>query len=219
MSQVGGNPKKFRTLGGMTATISDTARGLLAASEQRLAAAREENPEAWRAILQEARVAESLPRVWACSEFVAASCLRSPSVLADLIADGNLFARAPDEWLAQEAEARVRGEAEADLMESLRRFRRQHMVRIAWRDIAGWATLDETLRDLSTLADVCIDLVYRRMYAALVARYGTPRGAESGEAQPLMVLGMGKLGGGELNYSSDIDLILLYPEDGESTLR
>ncbi|MBL8272112.1 bifunctional [glutamate--ammonia ligase]-adenylyl-L-tyrosine phosphorylase/[glutamate--ammonia-ligase] adenylyltransferase, partial [Steroidobacter sp.] len=126
------------------------------------------------------------------------------------------FERAPADWLAQEIEARVRGESDADLMESLRRFRRRHMVRIAWRDIAGWATLDETLHDLSKLADVCIDLVNRRMYAALVARYGTPRGAESGEVQTLMVLGMGKLGGRELNYSSDIDLILLYPEDGET---
>ncbi len=216
MSPVGGNPKKFRTLGGMTTPISNIARCLLADSEQRLAAAREENPEAWHSILEEARVAESLPRVWACSEFVATSCVRSPVLLADLVSDGNLFSPAPDDWLAQEAETRVRGETEAELMESLRRFRRRHMVRIAWRDIAGWATLEETLRDLSTLADVCIDVVYRRMYAALVARYGTPRGAESGEPQPLMILGMGKLGGGELNYSSDIDLILLYPEDGET---
>jgi glutamate-ammonia-ligase adenylyltransferase len=200
----------------MASNISDNARGLLADSEKRLAAAREETPEAWRGILEEARVAESLTRVWACSEFVATSCLRSPALLADLISDGHLCSLAPEGWLAQEAEARVRGEAEADLMESIRRFRRRHMVRIAWRDIAGWATLDETLRDLSTLANVCIDLVYRRMYAALVARYGTPRGAESREAQPLMILGMGKLGGGELNFSSDIDLILLYPEDGET---
>jgi glutamate-ammonia-ligase adenylyltransferase len=200
----------------MTATISDTARALIADSEARLAAAREDNPDIWRSILEDARVAESLPRVWTCSEFVATSCTRSPSLLADLINSGNLFSRAPDEWLAQEIESRVGGESEAELMESLRHFRRRHMVRIAWRDIAGWASLDETLRDLSQLADVCIDLVNRRMYAALVERYGTPRGAESGEAQQMMILGMGKLGGRELNFSSDIDLILLYPEDGET---
>lgn len=204
------------TLAVMTATISNAIRGLLAESETRLAAAREENPELWRAILAEARVADSLLRVWTCSEFVATSCTRSPSLLAQLIADGNLLSRAPADWLAQDIEARVRGDSDAELMESLRHFRKHHMVRIAWRDIAGWADLDETLRDLSTLADVCIDLVCRRMYAALVARYGTPRGAESGEPQSLMILGMGKLGGGELNFSSDIDLILLYPEDGET---
>ncbi|MBM0107416.1 bifunctional [glutamate--ammonia ligase]-adenylyl-L-tyrosine phosphorylase/[glutamate--ammonia-ligase] adenylyltransferase [Steroidobacter sp. S1-65] len=204
----------------MTTAISDTAQQLLARTEARLAAAREDNPEIWGPILEDKRVVESLPRVWTCSEFVATSCIRSPALLSDLIANGQLFERAPADWLAQEIEARVGAElgsdSEADLMEFLRRFRRRNMVRIAWRDIAGWATLDETLHDLSKLADVCIDLVYRRMYAALVARYGTPRGAESGEAQPMMILGMGKLGGGELNFSSDIDLILLYPEDGET---
>ena len=83
----------------MTTSISSTARGLLAESEKRLAAAREENPEAWSSILAEERVAESLPRVWTCSEFVATSCLRSPGLLADLIADGNLLIRAPGDWL------------------------------------------------------------------------------------------------------------------------
>jgi len=122
----------------------------------------------------------------------------------------------PADWFAQEIEARVSGESEAELMDSLRRFRKRHMVRIAWRDIAGWAGLDETLRDLSALAETCIEFVCRRMHALLVNRYGTPRGAESGEPQSLMILGMGKIGGGELNFSSDIDLILLYPEDGET---
>lgn len=189
---------------------------ILHPAQARLLAARDEHPELWQKILQEERVADSLPRVWTCSEFVATCCLRSPTLLAELIDNGNLFAPSPTGWMAQEIEARVSGESEAELMESLRRFRKRHMVRIAWRDIAGWANLDETLRDLSVLADVCIDFVCRRMHAALVARYGTPRGAESGEAQTLMVLGMGKLGGCELNFSSDIDLILLYPEDGET---
>src|SRR5690349_857075 len=200
----------------MGTDISDTAGQLLADSQTRLAAARADQPDIWQAILDEPRVADAIARVWACSEFVATSCLRSPALLAELIANGHLFQRAPDDWIAQEIEARVSGESEAELMESLRRLRRRHMVRIAWRDIAGWADLDETLHDLSTLADVCIDFVCKRMHAMLAARYGTPRGGESGEPQSLMILGMGKLGGRELNFSSDIDLILLYPEDGET---
>lgn len=200
----------------MGTEISDIARKLVADSETRLAAARAEQPNLWQAILNDPRVAETLPRVWACSEFVATCCLRSPALLAGLIDNGHLFARAPADWMAQEIHTSVSGDSEAELMESLRGFRKRHMVRIAWRDLAGWADLDETLRDLSTLADVCVDFVCRRMHAALSARYGTPRGAESGEPQSLMVLGMGKLGGGELNFSSDIDLILLYPEDGET---
>jgi len=200
----------------MGTEISEVARQLVADSAARLAAARAEQPDVWQPILGEPRVADSIARVWACSEFVATCCLRSPALLTALIDDGHLFARAADDWIAQDIAARVSGDSEAELMESLRRFRKRHMVRIAWRDIAGCADLDETLRDLSTLADVCVEFVCKRMHAMLTARYGTPRGAESREPQSLMILGMGKLGGCELNYSSDIDLILLYPEDGET---
>jgi glutamate-ammonia-ligase adenylyltransferase len=171
---------------------------------------------AWPEILAEQRVRETLPRVWACSEFVATASLRAPDLLRDLIASGALFERAADDVFAREVRERVSGASEAEVLEALRRFRKRHMVRIAWRDIAGWSDLDETLRDLSALADACIGFAYTYMYEALVARYGTPRGADSREPQPLMILAMGKLGGRELNFSSDIDLILLYPEDGET---
>lgn len=161
-------------------------------------------------------LAQSGARVRACSEFVAAACERSPALLEELVDSGSLFARMGAGEIAVQINERVTGADDAELMESLRRFRKRHMVRIAWRDIAGWADLDETLRDLSALADACVELAYRRMYDALTARYGAPRGAESGRAQPLMILAMGKLGGRELNFSSDIDLILLYPEEGET---
>ncbi|MBL8265913.1 hypothetical protein, partial [Steroidobacter sp.] len=68
----------------MTTKISETARGLLADTEARLQAARGDNPDSWNAILAEARVAESLVRVWTCSEFIATSCIRSPAVLTEL---------------------------------------------------------------------------------------------------------------------------------------
>ena len=90
------------------------------------------------------------------------------------------------------------------------------MVRIAWRDLAGWASLEETLSELSVVrgrGHPALRTSCARQ--SLVARYGEPR-SPSGEAQPLIVLGMGKLGGGELNFSSDIDLVLLFPEHGET---
>ena len=89
------------------------------------------------------------------------------------------------------------------------------MVRIAWRDLAGWADLPETLSDLSAFADAAIDLAVRFARRGLVARYGEPRSVD-GTVQPLVVLAMGKLGGGELNFSSDVDLVLLFPEHGET---
>lgn len=189
---------------------------LLSESNHRLAAARQRDPQAWARILAHEPVRESLLRVWTCSEFVAANCIRDPSLLEALLAQDSLLGRVEESWIAQQLAMHVGGDGEAELMASLRRFRRRHMLRIAWRDIAGWASLNETLRDLSLLAQACVDFACRRMYAELQVRYGIPRGAESGEAQPLLVLGMGKLGGGELNFSSDIDLVLLYPEEGET---
>jgi glutamate-ammonia-ligase adenylyltransferase len=189
---------------------------LLAPVRERLDSARAQAPEIWLDLLAEPRLAQCIERVWACSEFVAASCQRAPEMLEHLVREGSLFERAEDGAIARDLETACPGTSDPELMEQLRRFRRRHMVRIAWRDIAGWASLDETLRDLTAVADASIEFAYRRAYSALTARYGSPRGAESGEAQPMIILAMGKLGGGELNYSSDIDLILLYPEEGET---
>jgi glutamate-ammonia-ligase adenylyltransferase len=97
----------------------------------------------------------------------------------------------------------------------LRRWRRREMVRIAWRDLAGWAHLEETLADLTSFADVAIRTACQFARRALVARYGEPC-SDSGVIQPLVIIGMGKLGGGELNFSSDVDLVLLFPEHGET---
>jgi [glutamine synthetase] adenylyltransferase / [glutamine synthetase]-adenylyl-L-tyrosine phosphorylase len=100
-------------------------------------------------------------------------------------------------------------------MARLRRWRRREMVRIAYRDLAGWATLAETLAELSAFADHAIDVAYAYARARLTAIHGEPR-AESGGTQPLLVIAMGKLGGRELNFSSDIDLVFLFPEHGDT---
>ena len=89
------------------------------------------------------------------------------------------------------------------------------MVRIAWRDLAGWAHLEETLADLTAFADAAISIACEFARQPLIARYGEPC-SESGSLQPLVIVGMGKLGGGELNFSSDVDLVLLFPEVGET---
>jgi glutamate-ammonia-ligase adenylyltransferase len=202
-----------------------TAQQLLADAARRIAESREHQPAPWARIFEHpgsgpANIASSIERVWACSEFVATACSRDPTLLQRLTDSGHLFERKSASWIAQDlaqsTPQSTLGNAEHECMEFLRHFRKRHMVRIAWRDIAGWADLDETLQDLSALADACIEWAYTRMYQALVLRYGTPRGETSGEAQPLLILGMGKLGGRELNFSSDIDLVLLYPEDGET---
>ncbi|WMN87663.1 bifunctional [glutamate--ammonia ligase]-adenylyl-L-tyrosine phosphorylase/[glutamate--ammonia-ligase] adenylyltransferase [Vibrio parahaemolyticus] len=97
----------------------------------------------------------------------------------------------------------------------LRQFRNREMVYIAWKDFLHAWTLEESLSHLSQLAEALIFETYQWQYQACCKEWGTPTNAE-GEAQPMLVIGMGKLGGGELNFSSDIDLIFTYPDNGET---
>jgi [glutamine synthetase] adenylyltransferase / [glutamine synthetase]-adenylyl-L-tyrosine phosphorylase len=152
-------------------------------------------------------VRESISRVFAGSDFVAQLCATDTTLLADLLAR-DFAARVP----APQPDPNL---SDAEILSAIRRWRRREIVRIAWRDLAGWADLAETLSDLSAFADTAIDVALQHARRALVARYGEPRSAE-GVSQPLVVLGMGKLGGGELNFSSDVDLVFLFPEHGET---
>ncbi|WP_341659633.1 bifunctional [glutamate--ammonia ligase]-adenylyl-L-tyrosine phosphorylase/[glutamate--ammonia-ligase] adenylyltransferase [Vibrio sp.] len=97
----------------------------------------------------------------------------------------------------------------------LRQFRRREMVYIAWRDFVGSWTLEQSLEHLSKLAEAMLFETYQWQYGECCKLWGTPCNS-LGEAQPMLIIGMGKLGGGELNFSSDIDLIFTYPENGET---
>jgi glutamate-ammonia-ligase adenylyltransferase len=101
------------------------------------------------------------------------------------------------------------------LRAELRRFRYRELARIAWRDLVGLAPLDTVLAELSALADALVGTAADRLQARLAARFGNPRD-EQGNPVRLLVLAMGKLGGQELNFSSDIDLVFLYRAAGET---
>ncbi|WP_000803666.1 bifunctional [glutamate--ammonia ligase]-adenylyl-L-tyrosine phosphorylase/[glutamate--ammonia-ligase] adenylyltransferase, partial [Escherichia sp. TW09276] len=102
---------------------------------------------------------------------------------------------------------------EVSLMRELRLFRRRIMVRIAWAQTLALVTEESILQQLSHLAETLIVAARDWLYEACCREWGTPCNTQ-GEAQPLLILGMGKLGGGELNFSSDIDLIFAWPEHG-----
>jgi len=159
-------------------------------------------------------VFNSLPRVWAGSPFVAKHCVHYPGLLADLVQSGDLLQNSTN-YLQQLNKLLNPNIEEIELHKILRDYRRREMVRIAWRDLAGWADLNESLRCLSELADALIEAALNQLYQKLTTMWGKPIGI-SGKIQPLVVLGMGKLGGQELNFSSDIDLIFVYPEAGET---
>jgi glutamate-ammonia-ligase adenylyltransferase len=101
------------------------------------------------------------------------------------------------------------------LAPALRALRRAVMARLIARDVGGLADLDEVVTTISSLAEFAVRTALPVACGAL-AQYGTPIGEESGSAQTLIVVGMGKLGGMELNASSDIDLIFIYPENGQT---
>jgi glutamate-ammonia-ligase adenylyltransferase len=164
-----------------------------------------------------APVRDSMAQVFAMSDFVAQACARDTQLLPQLFESGDLQhpLAATDYAARAPAVGAGAGPSEAQVQSELRRWRRRELTRIAWRDLAGWADLGQTLAELTAFADQAIVSALTSARAALTARYGEPRGA-AGEVQPLVVIAMGKLGGGELNFSSDVDLVLLFPEHGET---
>lgn len=158
-------------------------------------------------------------RVFAASDFVAETCMRRPQLLAELLDCGELLADSWPRVLGQRVAARIGACGdERELKKVLRRVRQREMLRIAWRDLAGWASLPETLGDLSELADACIEAALSKLTAWQAAETPAPLG-EDGQPAPLLVLAMGKLGAGELNFSSDIDLIFTYPDADSAPKR
>ena len=102
------------------------------------------------------------------------------------------------------------------LPRAMRRVRNLLIATLIERDLTGAADLDEVVTAMSAFADFAIRTHLAALMAEMVVAHGMPVGNGSGEPQELIVLGMGKLGGGELNVSSDIDLIFAYGEDGET---
>ncbi len=119
-----------------------------------------------------------------------------------------------DEMRAQLAAADSRDDAA--LMRALRDLRKRVMLRVIARDLGRLATLDEVIATVTALADIAIATATAHLERQFALEYGEPTSANGGLVQRLHVVGMGKLGGTELNVSSDIDLVFVYPEDGET---
>ncbi|MDU4843054.1 MAG: bifunctional [glutamate--ammonia ligase]-adenylyl-L-tyrosine phosphorylase/[glutamate--ammonia-ligase] adenylyltransferase [Leclercia adecarboxylata] len=173
----------------------------------------------WQTVCE--RLPEALPasslsdqarQVLTFSDFVQESVTAHPDWLAELEASPPQA----DEWQhyaqwLQDALAEISDETA--LMRALRQFRRRVMVRIAWAQALMLVSEESTLQQLSHLAETLIVAARDWLYDACCREWGTPC-SEDGTPQPLLILGMGKLGGGELNFSSDIDLIFAWPEKG-----
>ena len=171
--------------------------------------------EQLRAAAARKPILDQLPRVLACSPFVAELCRRWPLLLLDMLNGSELQDTLDETSFCKNLRHQLaQGELEPGVV--LRRFRQHHMLRIIWRDFCRLADTQETVRDTSLLAEACIAQALEVSQAALEQRFGVPRNRDGGERQQLIVLAMGKLGARELNVSSDIDLIFAYPEAGET---
>ncbi len=161
-------------------------------------------------------VHRTLPLVFVSSDFVSRTCTRNPNLITDLVQSGDLDKSYEAARYNRRLSDLLEGVAdETSLAVLLRRFRNREMVRIAWRDIAKLADLSETMSDVSELAAACLDHTLRLLWQWTVPGWGIPESAD-GNIQNLVVLGMGKLGARELNFSSDIDLIFAYPQAGRT---
>jgi len=160
------------------------------------------------------------------------------AVLAGSPALGNLLVAHPD-WLsvldreslkfprrAQGFQREVEGGLKPKLdagdyavaLAGLRRFKQREMLRLAARDLAGFGDVVEITREISDVADVCLNALWRICRRQLTGRFGEPWHQDAAgrwQRTEFCVLGMGKLGGQELNYSSDVDVLFLYGDEGE----
>jgi glutamine synthetase adenylyltransferase/Zn-dependent oligopeptidase len=153
-------------------------------------------PSRWR---------DELPRAIAGSEFIASVLIRDPAAVLWLTQDS-----------AEDYESRAAAAATlGDALRLLREWRRREMLRIAWRDISRQAPVIDTLRAVSDLADGCIRAAVAAAQRHLETPFGRPRNAPGAQV-PFLVVAMGKLGGQELNFSSDVDLVFLYTEAGHT---
>jgi [glutamine synthetase] adenylyltransferase / [glutamine synthetase]-adenylyl-L-tyrosine phosphorylase len=164
-----------------------------------------------------ARDLDATLQLLATSQFFADTLANYPELLAGVSAQPR---RAPSTAeLTTQLKADVDASTDdAAVLRAFRRFRDRHALRIGTNDVIRDRPLEEVTRELSRLADASIEVALQHALRTVGAKFGTPA-ASGGKPAKLTALAFGKLGGDELNYSSDIDLMFVYDADGETTGR
>jgi glutamate-ammonia-ligase adenylyltransferase len=178
---------------------------------------RQQQPDAFKRLVQTPSVLKYLIAVASFSRFLSEEILQNPQWLEEISGISRVLTAAEykkrlGKFLKDQPERKP-------LALSLALFRRQQILRILLRDVLGLGSLSETTEELSNLADAILHVSYKRIRADLVVRHGTPHFVdENGEVREcgMSVVALGKLGGRELNYSSDIDLMFVYADNGET---
>ncbi|MCC2605846.1 bifunctional [glutamate--ammonia ligase]-adenylyl-L-tyrosine phosphorylase/[glutamate--ammonia-ligase] adenylyltransferase [Planctobacterium marinum] len=171
----------------------------------------ERNGDSWLQTLTPEN-SDRLQRAFALSDYVAEQLQSHPDWI-----EACLSPQSPGSVKQRLREQLDSASDEARFHKILREFRNQQMVSIAINDLLNEQIIEDSLAQVSALADALIVGAYDWLYQHFCSKYATPQ--EAGQALPMLIIGMGKLGGEELNFSSDIDLIFAYPCNGELQYR
>ena len=158
---------------------------------------------------------EAITSLFKCSDFCIDLCLKFPGEAKLLLDNAGHVENTTKETYRQLLQNDVLEiESFDELSVVLRQFRYQKTLRIAWRDLVDNISVEQTLSEITWLADACLEIAIEKLTYWAVKKYGQPL-KDDGKPMQLVVLAMGKMGADELNFSSDIDLIFCYQNEGE----
>ncbi len=205
--------------------VSARAERLLAASPDPdatvagLASLEQRQPAAFQRLVNSTAGLKYMVTVFSHSRFLSGELLQHPEWLEQLLSSGSLHRMLSREDYRYRLERFIQGGGAPDPL-VLAQFRRQQILRILLRDVLAFSTLPETTEELSNLADIILEIAYQRIAKDLESRHGKPLDVDAaGKIVDcgFAVIALGKLGGAELNYSSDIDLMFIYRGNGQTT--
>jgi glutamate-ammonia-ligase adenylyltransferase len=177
---------------------------------------RQESAGAFDRIASSPAALRAAVNLFSYSRFLSDAVLLSPERILEVANSGSFYrVLTVEEYVERLFEFLGKDHPGVPSAVDLARFRRRQLLRIVLRDVLGVATLSDVTDELSNLADAILDVTYRRIREEQVAHHGEPQ-LPDGQPCGFSVISLGKLGGGELNYSSDIDLMFLYAGNGET---
>ena len=186
------------------------------AARRQLQRLSEESPAVFQKIADSPAALRCAAHLFAYSRFLGETAMRNPERILQVANSGSFYrVLTPEDYTLRLMD--FLGPSHEGVPEpvDLAGFRKRQLLRIVLRDVMGAATLSDVTEELSNLADAILDFAYLRIRKELVARHGEPR-LPDGDSCGLSVIALGKLGGQELNYSSDIDLMFVYGGNGET---
>ena len=176
---------------------------------------RQESPSAFSRIVSSPAALRCAMGVFSYSGFLSSAAMRAPQRILEVAGSGSFYRALTAEEFAERLSEFLGDSRSAPSAVDLARFRRRQLLRIALRDVLGAATLSDVTGELASLADAILDVTYRRIHEEFAALHGEPR-LDGGGPCGFSVISLGKLGGQELNYSSDIDLMFVYGGPGRT---